>query len=429
MDLIAILGAVVFFLGVLASVALHELGHMLPAKLFNVRVTQYMIGFGKTIWSRKKGETEYGLKIFPFGGFVRMIGMFPPAKDGRLRNSSTGPFQTLIEEARTASAEETPEGQEHRLFYTKKSWQKIIIMAGGPMMNIVLAVVLFGVVMMGFGVKVATPVVDSVSDCVIPASEGQRACRDSDPVSPAKAAGLLAGDKIVSFNGTQITSWDQVSGAIRDAGKGVATMVVDRGGKEVTLKPNLIEAQRYDLDDQTKFVTVGFLGVGPETVNERQDVGAVFGQIGHFTGLTAQAMLHIPERMVGVAQAAFGGERAPDSPMSVLGASRVAGEIATLDVPVSDRISAFVQWLAALNLFIALFNFIPLLPLDGGHIAGAIYEAIRRGFAKLRGRPDPGYVDVAKALPLAYAMASVLIVMGVLLLYADIVNPVRLGSG
>jgi membrane-associated protease RseP (regulator of RpoE activity) len=140
-------------------------------------------------------------------------------------------------------------------------------------------------------------------------------------------------------------------------------------------------------------------------------------------------MLHIPERMVGVAQAAFGGERSSDSPMSVIGASRVAGEIATLDEPVSDRIAAFVQWLAALNLFIALFNFIPLLPLDGGHIAGAIYEAVRRGFAKLRGRPDPGYVDVAKALPLAYAMASVLIVMGVLLLYADIVNPVRLGSG
>ncbi len=429
MDLIAILGAVVFFLGVLASVALHELGHMLPAKLFNVRVTQYMIGFGKTIWSRKKGETEYGLKIFPFGGFVRMIGMFPPAKDGRLRNSSTGPFQTLIEEARTASAEETPEGQEHRLFYTKKSWQKIIIMAGGPMMNIVLAVVLFGIVMMGFGVKVATPVVSSVSDCVIPASEQREVCENGDPVSPAKAAGLRKDDKILSFNGVQISSWDQVSAAIRDAGKGVATMVVERDGKQVTLKPNLMAAERYDLDDPSKFVTVGFLGVGPQTVNERQGVGAVFTQIGRFTGLTAQAMLHIPERMVGVAQAAFGGERSQDSPMSVIGASRVAGEIATLDEPVSDRIAAFVQWLAALNLFIALFNFIPLLPLDGGHIAGAIYEAIRRGFAKLRGRPDPGYVDVAKALPLAYAMASVLIVMGVLLLYADIVNPVRLGSG
>src|SRR5690606_28334421 len=122
---IAIAGALIFFVGVLASVALHELGHMLPAKLFNIRVTQFMIGVGKTLWSRRRGETEYGIKMLPFAGYVRMIGMFPPAKDGRLRRSSTGPFQQLVEEAREASNESVPPGQEHRLFYRQKPWKKI----------------------------------------------------------------------------------------------------------------------------------------------------------------------------------------------------------------------------------------------------------------------------------------------------------------
>ena len=426
MDLIALLGAVVFFAGVIASVALHEVGHMVPAKLFDVRVTQYMVGFGKTIWSRKRGETEYGFKWIPFGGYVRMIGMFPPARDGRMRRSSTGPFQTLVEDARTASAEETPPGQEHRLFYTKKWWQKLIIMSGGPLMNIVLAVILFGIVLMGFGINEPKPVVSLVPDCVVPASEGARKCTSKDPLSPAAKAGFEKGDRIVSFNGTPVTSWDQVSRLIRETGAGTVAIGIERDGKRQTLRPALLAADRPDPDNPAEIQRVGYLGVSPQMVHERKDALAVFGEMGRLTGLTAQAMLHIPERMVGVAQAAFGGERAQDSPMSIIGASRVAGEIATLDVPVSSRIAGFIQWLAALNLFVALFNFIPLLPLDGGHIAGALYEAVRRGFARLRGRPDPGYVDVARALPIAYAVASVLVVMGVLLIYANIVNPVRL---
>jgi membrane-associated protease RseP (regulator of RpoE activity) len=427
MDLIAILGALVFFVGVLVSVALHEVGHMVPAKLFDVRVTQYMVGFGKTLWSRQRGETEYGIKVFPFGGYVRMIGMFPPAPDGRVRRSSTGPFQTLIEEARQASAEETPPGEEHRLFYTKKWWQKLIIMSGGPLMNVVLAIVLFGVVLMGFGTYTLRPVVSSVSDCVIPVGEGSRSCTKDDPVAPAKEAGFRVGDRLVTFDGTPVTSWEQVSELIREAGAGPVRVTVERDGREVVLTPTLITAERLDPDDMSQTARVGFLGIGPQQVKERHDVAAVFGEMGKLTALTVEAMVHIPERMVGVVRAAFGDERALDSPMSIIGASRVAGEIATNDqVSVADRVAGFVQWLAALNLFLALFNFIPLLPLDGGHIAGALWEALRRAVARMLGRPDPGYVDVARALPLAYAVASVIVVMGVLLLYADIVNPVRI---
>jgi membrane-associated protease RseP (regulator of RpoE activity) len=295
-------------------------------------------------------------------------------------------------------------------------------------MNVVLAVILFGVVLMGFGVDVPKPVVSNVPDCVIPVSEitEGRTCTAKDPASPAKKAGFQRGDEIVSFDGTPVMSWDQASQLIREAGGGPATIVVVRDGQRVTLHPTLIAAERPNPNNYAELEKVGFLGVSPEFVHEHKDVGAVFVEMGRLTTLTAQAMLRIPDRMVGVAQAAFGGERALDSPMSVIGASRVAGEIATAERPVSVRIAGFIQWLAALNLFVALFNFIPLLPLDGGHIAGALYEAVRRAFARIFGRPDPGYVDVARALPLAYAVASVLVVMGVLLLYADIVNPVTI---
>jgi membrane-associated protease RseP (regulator of RpoE activity) len=331
-----------------------------------------------------------------------------------------------VEEARSVSAEETAPGQEHRLFYTKKWWQKLIIMSGGPLMNVVLAVLLFGVVLMGFGINVPKPVVSQVPDCVIPASEGQRKCTAEDPLSPARQAGFKPGDEIVAFNGSPVSSWDQVSGHIREADAGPVTITVERDGARRDLRADLIATDRPNPDDPARTERVGYLGISPTMVHEHQGPAAVFSEMGRLTGLTAQAMLHIPERMVGVAQAAFGAEREQNSPMSIIGASRVAGEIATLEIPVSSRIAGFIQWLAALNLFVALFNFIPLLPLDGGHIAGALYEGLRRAIARVFKRPDPGYVDVARALPIAYAVASVLVVMGVLLLYADIVNPVRL---
>ena len=135
--------------------------------------------------------------------------------------------------------------------------------------------------------------------------------------------------------------------------------------------------------------------------------------------------MKLPVRMVDVTQAAFGAERPDDGPISVVGASRVAGELVTVDEPTwSERAQRILGLLASLNLFLALFNFIPLLPLDGGHIAGAVWEGARSRWARLRGRPDPGPVDVAKMLPVAYVVGIVLIVMSVILIYADIVNPV-----
>jgi membrane-associated protease RseP (regulator of RpoE activity) len=432
--LVYTLAVVLFALGLLASIALHEVGHMLPAKRFGVKVSQYFVGFGRTLWSVKRGETEYGIKAIPFGGFVRLVGMFPPAKDqpaGTTRKSTTGLFSSLIADARAAEYESVEPGEGDRLFYRKPWWQKLIIMSGGPVVNLILAVLILGVVFMGFGIYQPKTVIAQVSDCVIPASDAGRTCKPSDPVSPAKLAGLRSGDRIVSFNGQTITSWDQLTQLIRANGNGAATLVYARDGSYHAVQTRTTVTQRPDLNDYSKTVEVGFFGVAPVEVRERQGPGYVASTMWDYTQKTAGALADMPAKMVGVFQAAFGGQaRDTQSPMSVVGASRVAGELATThQLSVSDRIASVLGLLGVVNLFVALFNFIPLLPLDGGHIAGALYEAMRRGIARLRGRPDPGFVDVAKLLPVAYVAATVIIVMGVLLVYADLVNPVRLTSG
>jgi membrane-associated protease RseP (regulator of RpoE activity) len=428
------LGVALFALGLLASIALHEVGHMLPAKKFGVKVSQYFVGFGRTVWSVKRGETEYGVKAIPLGGFVRLVGMFPPAKDqpeGTVRKSTTGLFTTLIADARAAEYESVKPGDENRLFYRKPWWQKLVIMTSGPMVNMILAVLILGGVFMGFGIYQPKTVIAQVSDCVIPASDAGRTCKPSDPVSPAKLAGLRSGDRIASFNGQTITSWDQLTQVIRANGNGAATLVYERDGVDHTVQTSTTVSQRPDLNDPTKTVEVGFFGVSPTEVRERQGPGYLAGTMWDYTQKTAGVLVHMPAKMVGVFEAAFGGQaRDAQSPMSVVGASRVAGELATThQLSVSDRIASVLALLGVVNLFVALFNFIPLLPLDGGHIAGALYEAVRRAIARLRGRPDPGFVDVAKLLPVAYVAATVIIVMGVLLVYADLVNPVRLPPG
>ncbi|TWD83619.1 membrane-associated protease RseP (regulator of RpoE activity) [Kribbella amoyensis] len=433
--LLTFIGVVLFVVGILVSVGLHELGHMLPAKAFGMKVTQFFVGFGRTIWSTKRGETEYGIKLIPAGGFVRIIGMMPPAKGqdpSKVRKANTGPIQSMVENARSAEYETIDPADNGRLFYQKVWWKKLIVMASGPLVNVLIAFVLFGGLFMFYGANVAQNTVATVTDCVIPASQAStdRKCQDGDQVSPAKQAGFQVGDRIVSFNGTTIDSWDQLTPLIRANTDKSATIVVERNGAQTTLETKTIVNQVQEKAGSDKYVSVGFLGVSPEQKVVRQDFGFVVDKMGELTVATVQALGRFPEKLVGVAKSIVGGERDADSPMSVVGASRVAGEVASNNqLTGGERIAFLVSLLASLNLFLALFNFIPLLPLDGGHMVGAIWEGIKRGFAKLLGRPDPGYVDVAKLLPIAYVAASVIVVMGVLLVIADIVNPIRLFNG
>jgi membrane-associated protease RseP (regulator of RpoE activity) len=394
-----------------------------------------MVGFGPTLWSTRRGETEYGVKWIPLGGYIRMIGPLPPRPNDdptKLRKLSTGPWQGLIESARQASLEELKPGDEDRVLYRKQWWQKVIIMSGGPAMNFVLAFVLFAIVLMGFGIQVAQPVVAVVSKCVITqtAPDKARDCTDADPRTPAALAGLLPNDKIVSLGGKQVATWEEATKIIRAHGAGPIAIGVQRGGKPLTLNTTLVAQDRVSLDDPTKIDKgVGFLGVSPTIAMEKQGPGYVVAFMWDITKRTAQAISRFPERLVGVWQAAFGGaQRELDSPMSIVGAGRIGGEIAASTAPVENKVMGLIQLLAGVNLAMGMFNLIPLLPLDGGQIAGGLWEGVKRGWARVRRRPMPGYVDVAKALPLAYAMALVLLVMGTLLIYADIVNPIRLSG-
>ena len=430
--LMMILGIVVFAVGLLFSIAWHELGHLSTAKLFGIRVPQYMVGFGPTLFSRRKGETEYGFKAIPFGGYIRMIGMFPPGEDGRVTARSTSPWRGMIEDARSAAYEELQPGDETRMFYTRKPWKRVIVMFAGPFMNLVLAVGLFLTVLMGFGIQQQTTTVSSVSPCVISQSQNRDACKSTDPASPAAAAGMKPGDKIVSFAGQRTDDWDKLSDLIRvSAGKDVA-IVVDRKGQELTLHTTIATNQVAKKDSsgayvQGEYVKAGFLGFSAATGVVQQDFGDSVSWMTDRVGEAVDSIAALPGKIPALWNAAFdGAPREPDSPMGVVGAARVGGEIFTLDIPASQQLAMAVMLVAGFNLSLFLFNMLPLLPLDGGHIAGALWESLRRNLAKLLRRPDPGPFDVAKLMPVAYVVAGVFICFTILVLIADVVNPVKI---
>ncbi|GAA2279236.1 putative zinc metalloprotease [Streptomyces ruber] len=430
--LMTILGIVVFVLGLLISIAWHELGHLSFAKLFGVRVPQYMVGFGPTIWSRRKGETEYGVKAIPLGGYIRMIGMFPPGPDGRIEARSTSPFRGMIEDARAAAFEELQPGDEKRLFYTRKPWKRVVVMFAGPFANLVLAVVVFVGVMMTFGASTQTTQVSAVSDCVIQASENRTTCEKGDPAAPAKAAGLKAEDRIVAFQGEPVKDWSSLQADIRENGGERVTLTVERDGEELDLTATLIENQVAKTDGdggyvKDQYVTAGFLGFTPVTDVVPQSFPQSVERMGDMIENGVESLIALPGKVPALWDAAFGdGPREADSPMGVVGAARVGGEIAAMDIPPTQRLATFLMLVAGFNLSLFLFNMLPLLPLDGGHIAGAVWESIRRNLAKVLRRPDPGPFDVAKLMPVAYVVASVFVCFTILVLIADVVNPVRI---
>ncbi|GAB3842283.1 site-2 protease family protein [Nesterenkonia populi] len=481
--LLTLVGVLIMVVGIIVSIALHEVGHLLPAKLFRIRVTQYMVGFGRTIWSKQKGETEYGIKALPLGGYIAMIGMYPPAgpkpthdvadsgpEDPYLRevgsqygtaphaapehaassaeeprtvtSHSTGIFQQMSEEAREVAAEELQPGDESRMFYSQATWKKIIVMLGGPAMNGLLALFLTAGTVSLHGMNEAVPRVVEVYECVAAsqelAEEQGDECAADDPPGPAYEAGLRPGDEIVAFGGQPVEDWDQLTLLIREAAGEDTSLVYERDGETHSTAITPIETERpvYDQlnrperDENDELITeqAGFIGMGADQELVRQPPWEAGPIVWEQTKAISQVVVTLPVRLYDVAVTTFtDAERDPDGPMSVVGVGRIAGEISAQEqIPWESRFATLMSLVAGVNVALMVFNLIPLLPLDGGHVAGALYESLRRRLAKLFGRPDPGPFDISKLLPLTYIVALCIIAMGAMLIFADIVDPIRL---
>jgi membrane-associated protease RseP (regulator of RpoE activity) len=436
--LLFIVGVVIVAVGVLLSIVLHEAGHFIPAKLFKVRVGQFMVGFGKTLWSRKYKGTEFGIKVLPLGGYISMAGMYPPIKPGgKAREASTGFFQTLVQDARQASGDTILPGEDDRTFYRLPIWKRIVVMLGGPIMNLIIGIVLYTIVLVGFGIPAVTQTVSAVPQCVQPATNTSSVCAPSDPASPAAAAGFKPGDTIKSIDGASITSWAQVTSIIQKSYGKTLSIVVLRSGHTETLTTTPVSNTEYVLDSKGNKVIgangkpetrqIGFIGINATETLVPQSIGGVLPQVWSNTTTVGNIILNLPERMVGVWNAAFSsGTRDPNGPVGVIGVGRIAGQIATQKESLALRFETLLALLASLNIALFVFNLIPLMPLDGGHIVGALWEGIRRFFAKVFRRKDPGPVDTAKVVPLTFAVVIVLGAMSLLLMYADIVNPITL---
>jgi membrane-associated protease RseP (regulator of RpoE activity) len=428
MDVLIVAGfAIGFFALIMASVALHEIGHMVPAKIFGVRVPKYFVGFGPTIWSTTRGETEYGLKWFPLGGFVRLLGMYPPRADGIQRRTRLSDFADGARESEWEEITET-DVADQRLFYQKKTWQKLIVMAGGPMMNLLIAFGLLLAVTAGYGAYRPQTTISYVQPCII-ADTARTECIASDPLTPAAQAGLKAGDRVVSFNGVQVSSYNQLSDLIRANLDGPANIVVDRAGQTIALPQIRTGINNLpDRLDPSHQIRAGWLGISPQQELVKGGPVEVLSDMWTMTQQSVVALVQFPVKVWHVVVGlATGQPRDVYDPVSIVGASQVAGEVAgNVNLPVGQKLAAFGSLLASVNLFLALFNFVPLPPLDGGHIAGAVYEWLRRKGAALLRRPDPGFFDTAKLLPIAYGVGGFLLIAGLALVLADIVSPIQL---
>lgn len=435
MEILLYLGGIVFMLvGLGLSIGLHEVGHLLPAKLFGVRVGQYMIGFGPRVWSRRIGETEYGFKALPLGGFISMSGMYPPSTKTR---AARGVFAALVQDARTANDETIADGAEERVFYRLPVYRRVIIMLGGPVMNLVLAVLMFTLMASGIGIQQASTTIAGITQCVVPAGVVQQTCKPSDPVAPAAQAGFEPGDELVSVAGAKITSFAQASQLIQDSPGRELDVVVRRDGQQKTLQLTPVAAERGEVDASGRPVqdkagrpvtrSVGYAGITAKLEYAQQPIGTgaelAMQQVQGVTSL----VINLPAKLWNVGESLFtGSQRDPNGPLSVVGVGRIAGEVAATDAPVLNRLGVLLNLLGALNIALFVFNLIPLLPLDGGHIVVALWDGIKRTWATITGRPEPAPVDATRLVPVTVVVAVLLIAMGALLIIADIVKPMNL---
>ena len=429
--LLYIIGILIVALGIGFSIGWHELGHLIPAKMFGVKVPKYMIGFGPTLYSRKIGETEYGLKLIPLGGYITMIGMYPPAKkpdSGKPR----GFFRDMISSAREAHSEYVEAGDENRMFYQLPVWKRMIVMFGGPVMNLILGVVLLTVALSGIGVSQVSTTIGEVSTCVI--SDAEQKCGPDDAPSPALAAGMEAGDKILAINGTEIDTWSNSSDLLKaDVTNQIRAVKAD--GSEVSYAVTPVSVLRYvieknalklDADGNPVQEPKPVIGIILASEVRPLSLGESISASAQSVYQVGQMILNLPQQVAAVGQATFGSEeRRADGPVSIIGIGQIAGEVASSSsTSFEEKLQSQLGILASLNFALFAFNMLPLLPLDGGHLAGGIYESIKKGVFRILRRPDPGPADTALLMPLTWLVFIALMAMSALIIIADLVNPI-----
>lgn len=426
-----LIGILAVALGIGFSIGWHELGHLLPAKLFGVKVPKYMIGFGPTLFSRKIGETEYGLKLIPLGGYITMIGMYPPAKSSD-ESTSRGFFRDMIASARSAHSEFVEPGDENRMFYQLPIWKRMIIMFGGPVMNLILGVILLTVALSGIGVSQVSTTIAEVSRCVPVVATEQ--CTDDSKPSPALAAGLASGDKIIAINGSELSNWNDASRLIKPGVPNELSVLKADGSKATlsltpaTVQRPIIEngAVKLDSDGKQVLAPKPVLGIILAAEVRPLSLGESMAASGQSVIQVAQMILNLPQQVAAVGQATFGSEeRRADGPVSIIGIGQIAGEVASsTSSTFQEKLQSQLGILASLNFALFAFNMLPLLPLDGGHLAGGVYEAIKKGVFRVLRKPNPGPADTALLMPLTWVVFIALMAMSALIIIADLVNPI-----
>ncbi|MEY3447927.1 MAG: hypothetical protein RLZZ14_451 [Actinomycetota bacterium] len=404
MELLGVVGVLAFIIALLASVMIHEAGHYFTAKRYGMKVTEFFLGFGARIWSTRRGETEFGIKAIPAGGYCKIVGMTPH--------------------------EEIAEEDKDRTFLGGTIRERLIVLGAGSFLHFVLGFILIFTLFVGVGINQALNRVDEVVPCIVTTNEGE--CLPNSAKSPALVAGIQKGDEIVAIRKPDEQSitvdmkWENVLEVIRSSPNEAVIVTVVRESERfevaLTLGSRTVAGETRGVIGIISSYGIVRLGPIEGTIESARFVGDVVKG-------SATALVRLPVMIPDLINQTFGDEeRDPEGLVGVVGVARTTGEISSSErLDFHGKVVFFLLIVAGLNIFVGIFNLLPILPLDGGHMAVAIVDGVRRANAKRKGRTAPPPVDVEKLTPITLIVVVLMISLTVLLLLADIINPVRLG--
>ncbi|MEI6406920.1 MAG: site-2 protease family protein [Actinomycetes bacterium] len=390
------LGVVAFVVALLFSIMVHEAGHFLTARKFNMKVTEFFLGFGKRIWSFRRGETEFGLKAIPAGGYCRIVGM--------------------------STREVLPEADHDRAFVRASAPKRLVVLGAGSFLHFVLGFLLLFFLYVAVGVNTVTPIIEKVAPCISSSVDG---CTATDPASPATLAGIKAGDRFVSINGISVDNWSKSVEQIRASGGKELNLVIVRGDQTLNFALTPLSVLRNGKH-------VGVIGVINQVKLQAQNpikAAVSAGTLGKelFTS-SISSLISLPTKVPDLFRQTFmGKKRDATSLVGVVGVARVSAQTASDEkLSVRERIGTFILIISSLNIFVGIFNALPILPLDGGHMALAFADGIRNIRARRKGQPKPAPLDVERLTPVTIVVFALLVSLSLLLLAADIFNPIHL---